>query len=142
MRSLFLSLVLSSLPLPPLLSFSPSRSLALYPAINISRSPKSLSLSLCRHPLLLSSFIPLARWSFSSVTPFPLSSLFFRHPSHFSRLSLLSPPFFIYRARRRALHAWYSSRSGERGKKGEERERERSKIIFFAGLTCALTRAI
>ena len=77
--SLFFSLLIAH-------SLSGDRFLSIAHSLSGDRSLSiaQISLSLSRHPLLSSSFVSLARLNMSSVLPFLLSSLFFRHPSWFS----------------------------------------------------------
>ena len=110
-----------------------------YRAPSLSSGDQSLSIAqiaLSRHPLLSSSFVSLARQNFSSIAPFPLSSLFFRHPSHFL---LIVAHFFAYRAQRRALCARYSLRSRERKEGRGERMGEIKNFFLFASLTIRST---
>ena len=111
-RNLSLSFFFSSL----------SRSLPLH----LFLSMFSLSFSPCF-------FLFLARWKFSvrklflSPLSFSLSSFSFLLPPPFSllarRLWLLPPPFFVYRVED-SYSSTCSSRSRERGKKRDERERD------------------
>ena len=108
---------------PSLSSFLLSPALSLF----ISSSACSLSFSPCF-------FRFLARWKFSarklflSPLSFSLSSFSFLLLPHFSlltrRLWRLPPPFFVYRVED-SYSFRCSSRSRERGKKRDERERDR-----------------
>ena len=99
---------------------------------------------------LFFSLLSLFFGNYSSLSPlsFSLSSFSFLLPPPFSlltrRLSLLPPPFFVYRVVDSSSSSC-SSRSREREERREMRENEIENffpLAGFAGLTCGLTGAI
>ena len=110
--SLFLSLSPSLTFFPPFLClhfsliFSLSIALSLSLSGHRSLSIAQIALSLSLSPPSSFFFLHLScMMNFSSIVLFPLSSLFFHHPSHFS---LIAAHFFANCTWRRALRALYS----------------------------------